>query len=59
MEESQARGRRKINVALINDGIHPTPKGLEIWGDYIVNKTTAVLLKGEEGTSDASTTEAS
>jgi len=59
MEESQARGRRKINVELINDGVHPTTKGLEIWGDYIVNKTTAVLLKGEKGTSDASTTEAS
>jgi lysophospholipase L1-like esterase len=48
MEETETRGRMMIDKSLIDDGVHPTKKGLEIWGDYIVKKVTALLKDMKE-----------
>ena len=42
LEETDLKGRRRINATLMEDGIHPTVEGLRVWGQKIaemVNKT--------------------
>lgn len=37
------RGRRSIDQQLLEDGMHPTKRGLEVWGDYIVKQVKQIL----------------
>merc|ERR1712196_243173 len=38
LEETESKGRRQIDRKLLEDGIHPTKRGMEVWGDYIVKR---------------------
>ena len=57
LEETKTKGRRQIAQDLLKDGIHPTKKGLEVWGDYIVKRVREILedqkKAGLKGTSRA------
>ena len=37
-----------LNQALMDDGVHPTVQGLEVWGDYIVQYITKLLKKQKQ-----------
>jgi len=43
LEETESKGRRAIIPDLLEDGVHPTQKGLEVWGDYIVKRVHEIL----------------
>lgn len=47
LEETESKGRRQIADGLLEDGIHPTKKGLEVWGDYIVKRVQQILTDTE------------
>jgi lysophospholipase L1-like esterase len=36
--ESGFKGRRFLDASLISDGIHPTSKGMQVWGDVVEKK---------------------
>lgn len=43
MEDSDVRGRRRIDPKMMEkDGINPSVKGMEIWGDYLVKKINLI-----------------
>ena len=48
LEETESKGRRQIAQELLKDGVHPTKKGLEVWGDYIVKRVRQILRDIEE-----------
>lgn len=48
LEETERKGRRAIDEKLLEDGIHPTRKGLEVWGDYMVKRINQILQEIEE-----------
>lgn len=57
LEETESKGRRQIDQNLLEDGVHPTKKGLEVWGDYMVKRIKEILreieirnTKGLQGT---------
>jgi lysophospholipase L1-like esterase len=52
-EETSVRGRRQIDEKLMEDGIHPTVQGLEIWGDYLVKQVKGILGDVEKAKEDA------
>ena len=37
------KGRKFLDPNLIGDGINPTPKGMEKWGDLVLKKLTPIL----------------
>jgi lysophospholipase L1-like esterase len=37
------RGRRSIDHLLLEDGVYPTKRGMEVWGDYIVKRVKQIL----------------
>jgi lysophospholipase L1-like esterase len=41
--ESGMKGRRHLDKELMADGMHPTAKGMKVWGDYIEKKVTEIL----------------
>jgi lysophospholipase L1-like esterase len=57
MEETDVRGRRQIDKNMIEDGVHPTEKGLEVWGDYIVKRVTKILTRAKEAAEKGTTEE--
>jgi lysophospholipase L1-like esterase len=47
LEETESKGRRQIDEKLLKDGVHPTEKGLEVWGDYMVKRMKEILQEIE------------
>jgi lysophospholipase L1-like esterase len=45
---SKVNGRAQLDPSMIEDGLHPTLKGYETWGDYVMNKLVDVLKDFEE-----------
>jgi lysophospholipase L1-like esterase len=43
LEETESKGRRQIDQKLLEDGIHPTKKGLEVLGDYMLKRIKEIL----------------
>ena len=48
MEETDQKGRRQIDVKKMSDGIHPTVKGLEVWGDYIEKQVRSIIRESDQ-----------
>lgn len=48
MEETETRGRRQVDIKKMDDGVHPTTEGLEVWGDYLVKQFTKIFDKAKE-----------
>lgn len=48
LEETETTGRRQIDQKLLEDGIHPTKRGMEVWADYIVKRVHTILREIEE-----------
>lgn len=48
LEETDSKGRRQIVDDLLENGVYPTKKGLEKWGDYIVKRVLQILKDLEE-----------
>jgi lysophospholipase L1-like esterase len=42
------KGRRTIDQKLLEDGMHPTKRGMEVWGDYIVKRVKQILQDIQE-----------
>jgi lysophospholipase L1-like esterase len=48
MEETDLKGRRQMNVSRIDDGIHPTPEGLEAWAELIVKMVLTIMKNAKK-----------
>jgi len=42
------KGRNIIDQNLLEDGMYPTKKGMEVWGDYIVKRIKQILQDIED-----------
>jgi hypothetical protein len=42
------KGRRTIDQKLLEDGMYPTKRGMEVWGDYIVTRVKQILQDIEQ-----------
>ena len=43
MANGGMKGRKFLDPNLIGDGINPTPKGMEKWGDLVLKKLTPII----------------
>ena len=48
MVKSQNRGRGKLDPNMVDDGVHPTVKGYEVWGDFIETRLDKVYKLYEQ-----------
>ena len=47
-EKRDDKGRRQIDPEMMEDGIHPTAKGFEVWGDHIVKLVESIVHEVQE-----------
>jgi lysophospholipase L1-like esterase len=47
-KDTEMRGRKSIAEGMMEDGVHPTAAGLDLWGDFIVQTLNATIGMGDE-----------
>ena len=48
VDKDEMRGRKSIDPALLGDGLHPTPKGLEVWGKEIIKMVDRTISEAKK-----------